>query len=555
MKGSWTTDLKLVAIEGDVEPGMTIPLDPERQLQVGRSSKGLQLTDPLVSIRHATIEFDARRGYVVTDLDSATGTWVDEELIQNASRPIGIGTRLRFGDTHFELQVRRRFPIWLTWVMAGAVVLCFLAVVLWLFAGTQPPRTPLLAWDGPIRQSATFTSDLVEVPPTFARERGLRIRDLRIRRVTDRDYDGLDEIWIRDGTRKEYIITFKPDGTWVELGVTPQDCHDQASGAGVATDGFPALDCAGVTYMMIEGVYRPAAHEGVVVWTRSTPAPAGAESEDGEEDVPNVSPQSELRPLRVVLREPGRLAGMLSERGIAESIHYIICEDAFPGIRSQVLTTTGQVRTLTYGCVGGLALSDADQGRPVAVALTAAGREALLADLATFYGGSAEGVFLEDDRREVLEQAERSPGYQRGAVKLTADASPVFVNPVAQERPLGTGRALVPRDARHAGSTPATVATITSEGVADLDPPGCVSLRVRTEDFACSGFCSGGTPFLTVDEVGCGEPRQLLVAPYGPGVTDAEVEGLQIRAVIDSSRVAGRPIVSRARVAWRQKSR
>ncbi len=548
MAGSWDTDLKLVALAGDVEPGMSVPLDPARPLSVGRSSKGLQLPDPLVSIRHAQIGFDQRRGYFVKDLDSATGTWVDEELIQNDSRPIGIGTRLRFGDTTFELQVRRRFSPVLTWAMAAAVVMCVLAGIVWLLAGLKAPPEPLLAWDEPIRQSATYSSDRLKVPIEFARERGLRVSDLRIRRVTDGDWDGLDEVWIREGTKREFIITFNPDGSWRTLGELPVDCHDEADGFGEA-DGFTAQNCAGVTYLYVDGGYRVGSHDGVVVWTR--PRGHGGDPEEGGQaggldllsDVP-------LKPIRVVLREPARMAGFLGERGINEPVHYLICEDAFPGIKPQVLTSMGQIKPLAFGCVRHINLSAPTEGHPVAVAFTAHGREALLADVTTFYGGTPDPIFVEE-QRSLLEAASRSPGYERGALKLSAEGVPVFMDPIPEERPLGTGRSLIPKSTRQPASEPATVATITSAGVAELDPDGCTQLRVTTADFNCFGMCSGGSTFLQIDEVGCGEPRALLSAPYRGGTVEVQVEGLQVRAVVESSTGAGRYRVDRARVAWR----
>jgi hypothetical protein len=562
MAGSWDTDLKLVALAGDVEPGMTVPLDPERTLAIGRSAKGMQLPDPLVSIHHAQIGFEERRGYYVKDLDSATGTWVDEELIQNDSRPIGIGTRLRFGDTTFEVQVRRRFPPWVSYVMAGTILLCLIAMAGWFLAGLREPPPPLLGFSEPIHQSATFSSPLLLVPPEFARERGLVVTDLRIRRVTDWDYDGIDEVWLREGTTREFLVTFETDGRWRSMGEFPVDCHDESDSFRPA-EVFPALDCKGVTYMLIDGAYRPRSHDGVVVWTRP-PAPVDEEPAPGEEAAGGepegalppgvILPDVPLKPLRVVLREPARMAGFLAEHGINEPVHYLICEDAFPRIKPQVLTAMGQIKPLVYGCVRHINLSDRSEGRPVAVAFTAHGREALLADVASFYGGSPEMVFG-DEQRELVEAARRSPGYERGALKLTAEGMQVFVDPIAQERPLGTGRTLISKDQRNPASQPATVATITSAGVAELDPEGCALLRVKTEEFLCFGLCRGGSTFLSIEEVGCGEPRELLSIPYSGGVEEVEVEGIQVRAAVDSGTEAARYKVARARVAWRAKGR
>src|SRR5690348_13810805 len=82
-------ELVLVAVSGDVDAGEETLVPRETPLVVGRTSKGLQLHDPLVSIQHARISYDIRRGYVVEDLKSATGTWVDEECVKGESRPIG----------------------------------------------------------------------------------------------------------------------------------------------------------------------------------------------------------------------------------------------------------------------------------------------------------------------------------------------------------------------------------------------------------------------------------------------------------------------------------
>ena len=67
-------ELVLVAVSGDLDPGDETEIPLDKPLLIGRSSKGLQLTDPLVSIQHAEIRNEPRRGWVVEDLKSATGT-------------------------------------------------------------------------------------------------------------------------------------------------------------------------------------------------------------------------------------------------------------------------------------------------------------------------------------------------------------------------------------------------------------------------------------------------------------------------------------------------
>src|SRR5262245_55159463 len=90
--------LSIVAVSGDVEAGTEWLVDPQEPLLIGRSSKGVQVPDTLVSMQHARISFDKKKGWMIEDLGSATGTWVDEECIKATTRPLAVGTRLRFGD-------------------------------------------------------------------------------------------------------------------------------------------------------------------------------------------------------------------------------------------------------------------------------------------------------------------------------------------------------------------------------------------------------------------------------------------------------------------------
>lgn len=544
-----STDLQLVAVDGSIEPGTTITLDPESVVGIGRSAKGLRLPDPLVSIQHARIEYERGRGYVVVDLDSATGTWVDEECIKGESRPIGVGTRLRFGDSTFEVRFRRRYPPWVSSVMALTLVFGLASLVFVVYLRAQPEPVPHLRWREPIRQGAT-SSDVLEVPEAFARARGLAVQELRIRRVTDYDYDGVDEVWLRDGTRAEYVITFQSDGSWREMGDLPAECHDKSTAMpGAPVDGFPALDCANVHYLLIGGSYRQSSQDGVVVWVYpkapDAPGAHGESAEHGEEEVA-IHP-AQLEVMRVVLKDPSRLAGFLAERAITESIHYVICEQAFPGLRSQVLTASGELRPLSIGCLGAFKLTGTTEGKVVAMALTAGGRDALIDDITTFYSGSPDGLFLSGDGARVVEVASANPGFQRGGVKVTVDDSSVFVNPVAHEASLPATRASLPSNRAKAAPL-ATTALIETAGLASLKGPGCTELRVRTEPFACAGFCTGATTFMTVEEVGCGAPVTVASVGYGGGVVDGSANGVDVRIVVESDSTR----VLRARLTYRQ---
>ena len=551
--GGLSTDLQLLAIDGDIDPGTTFNLYPEEPLAIGRSSRGLQLHDPLVSIQHARIEWQHGRGYVVTDLDSATGTWVDEECIQNASRPIGVGTKLRFGETIFQVQNRRRYPVWLSWVMAATLVFGLVSLALTIWLRSQPVAAPDLLYKEPIRQGNTSSATLA-VPRRFARRRGIDITSLKIRRVTDYDYDGIDEVWLRDGDEAEYVITFAPDGSWADLGSLPAGCHDRSMGApGTVPEQFPALDCKNEHYLFTDGQYRLVGHDGVVVWAewkeprKKAPEPgAHGEAEAPPAAVEPLIATEGITPIRVVLKEPSRLAGLLADRGVTEPVHYVICEDAFRGLRAQVLTQSGEIRALSPGCLGNLKFTNPAAGRPIAMATTAWGRKALVDDLNVFYAGSPDGLFLEAEHQETLEQAAASPGFARGDVKVTVDFTPIFVDPLPKaDEPLPTGRRPIPRDQRVEVAAPAVSHVVSVQGTAEVAAGGCAKLRVYTEPFLCTGLCSGD--FIRVEEVGCGPARPVLSVDYDGGTVDGIVDDLHVRAVVET----GATGVLRARLGWR----
>ena len=80
--------------------GSELPLHRPRVV-IGRSMEAdLVFDDDTLSREHAAIAF--RNGsFVVEDLDSSNGTWVNGEQV--VARPIGHGDRVRLG--HLELQV------------------------------------------------------------------------------------------------------------------------------------------------------------------------------------------------------------------------------------------------------------------------------------------------------------------------------------------------------------------------------------------------------------------------------------------------------------------
>ncbi|WP_306233548.1 FHA domain-containing protein FhaB/FipA [Agrococcus beijingensis] len=76
---------------------------PETGLSIGRSSgSGLQIKDDYTSTAHAKI-VRWRDSWMVQDLDSTNGTFVDGRRISEAT-PLRVGSSVRIGTTTFELR-------------------------------------------------------------------------------------------------------------------------------------------------------------------------------------------------------------------------------------------------------------------------------------------------------------------------------------------------------------------------------------------------------------------------------------------------------------------
>ncbi|MCB9683915.1 MAG: FHA domain-containing protein [Alphaproteobacteria bacterium] len=563
-------ELVLVAVTGDdLDAGEEVVIPLEEGLPIGRSNKGLQLTDPLVSINHAMVSYSPKTGYMVEDLSSATGTWVDEECVRGESRPIGVGTRLRFGDTTFEVQQARLAPIWVKWVVGGALGVVIAAVVLFGMQSFAPP--PIQKLSCPPSTLGPIGIESLDIPDHFLRTRGVVVDDLRCVKVTDDDDDGHPEAWLtRTDKGGDFIVRPEGEGALTVLGELPADCQQKSKHPGE----FPLLDCSGETWLMDEGQYRVIDQEGVVVWYREVPegeepepedphAKAKAKASKGEPapviELPGLA-SSELGPLKVgrfALRGDG-LGRFLGMRGVHRPIHYLICEEAFEGIKAQALTDEGQIQELRVGCISDLRFEGEVPGKPVAMALTPAGRRALVDDVTTFYGGNPDGIFLPRQWKPVVEAMSSSPGFLVGATKIVADTkesdAPILTAIPPQATVLEGAHPLVPRDSRSAAAPISLSVPITRPGLGEAKLPGCLVLRASTSDFRSYGFSSlFSRPFMTIEEVGCGDPKPLATVGYSGGVTDVKLEGnVDLRIVVDSRTSTRGLEVARARLAWHE---
>ncbi len=593
------SEVDLVAISGAIE-GLRVQLQPRETLLLGRTANGLQIPDELVSIYHAEIVFE-EGSYWVADVGSATGTFVDDRKSEHDKVRLQLGNVIKVGETRLRVSRRQRFtPIEWVAIALPLVIAAAFIVVAWRMA---PQRAPMrgLIWEAPIRRGPMVAGTTqLDVPGSFLRAQGVDVVDLRIRRVTDFDQNQVDEVWLRAQDR-EWAVTFEADGSWQVMGTLPTGCLDAPLID--RKGGMPLLRCPGVLYDYGAAGYRPAQQEGIVVWlapiqlgvaerlARETKAnrveavplepirpkrasggsgsgsrASGSRGSVGDEPVAEAAivkrrreefvASAFVRPHRLELASAERVAGFLAERGVDSPVHYLICEDAYPGVAAQVLTEAGEIVPLAFGCMDDLVVADRNPeevGHPVAIAFTAHGHEALRNDVATFYGGTPDDVWLEPGRESLLNKLRGDAGYPLGYVEVDALSPAHFTRAIAHERPLGGARALVPAEGV-AGPRPGVSATLMTPGVAQLDPPGCERLQIEVGAWQCgvSNACiPGAATFLRVDEVGCGEPTTLLAAGYRGGVTDGTFGGIEVRAVVDSRVEGNGARVRTARVAWR----
>ncbi|MEN0067551.1 MAG: FHA domain-containing protein [Myxococcota bacterium] len=573
----------LIAIDGDIDAGTEFPVPPDRPLPIGRASQGLQIPDPLVSIHHARISYNIRRGYVIEDLESATGTWVDEECIKGESRPIGVGTVLRFGSTTLEIVPSNRVQPWMQVVAAisaGMLLFAFLVFVGMAAVSTRGGAPCLVPRRAERIDMGTERTSCVDVPTSFLRERGLSVPDVSIKEVSDYDKNGVSELWLVLRGKGEAVVTFGESlDDWKVLGEFPSKCSFPSSFSQNQVRGefFPEVFCNGTNWTMSgrTGTYEIFSEDGIVVFYQgektSLLGGMGEAEEHAEEDPKDEEEPSSIEwdtdsPLNVgrfTLGDPINLGSFLVDRGITSAVHYVICETAFPAeLTAQVLLSDGTVQKMSRGCINQVRL-DGLRGRPVAFATSEAGRQALLDDLTTFFGGNPDGLFLPGVRATQLAHLRVDPGPHRGGVKLEAASSDFGIdvtNPLPDRREVAKEpRQLIELDSNTRPAPRSATYDLLAAGQYRFDPPGCAEIRVKVEDFSSEGWETFFPfTFLEVEDSGCAdEPQRLFKMNYsfvGTGVRDAnpsQIEGLNVRAVVETTQ-SGRGIkVIRARITYR----
>lgn len=498
--------IDLVISTGPLE-GTRLELDPKETLRLGRTRAGIDFEDPLVSLNHASITF-ANNAYWVTDLRSASGTFVNgTELGEEAVR-LKLGDVLRLGES--EMRVTER-PIQnlLRMVLIVCLILASTPLV-YHFVVNQP-----LTYDPTIHlRGAVMGADgehtKLTVPAGFIRREGVDHRGLQHTHTTDIDRDGVDEIWISNAASR-FVVSLDSRGKWRYHGSVKSSCLELSG-----TKEAPQFDCGGIRWRWKDGSYQAMRLDGVMVF--ASPATGGP-----------------VQSFNVKGIEEADLAGWLGERGLQEPIHYLLCEGWVPGAPPQVLTESGAIRPLSKGCLHDIKVDVAGvaAGTPKAMAFTAAGVEALRADALMHLSGGVEGVFLGGAEAGIRDALVADPITKtRGKISFLAKG--VEGKALAGESFVDGARTLL-NSGRETYSS-VVKAQLLSAGSARLDGGGCVQLEVTTHPWSCSvsKLCTSGSTFLSIDEVGCGERQHVLSVPYAGGTVYGRSGAVEVVAEVNS---------------------
>lgn len=492
-----------------------------QRYRVGRTGREIPLfQDDAASLEHAEISW-AADGWWIRDLGSEKGTQIDGVAVDETGRVFPVGALAVVGNTTLKLTMQHGIPAWVGWTAAIGVPVAATLVALTALAVKPIRYDPVVVFDRPVPQG-DVTSSEVRIPDSFIRRFGVDHRTLAQRRITDFDADGRSELWLRV---RDHEVVVEADGRDFEtLGDLPTGCVDEATGLG-----FPDLKCGGVRWTFQGDRYVATELDGAVAWL----APLVDTLDPDSGTTQRIA--SHPRPVRVSMLHPERLAGFLRGRGVVEPIHYLLCEEAVPGGKAQVRTASGRVVPLDVGChdvvdVSGPGRETAfDAANPVAVAFTASGLAAVPADVAGYLSSGPDGMFLDASRRDALAAMSGPP--QTEPYRLTFLTEPGEGDAVAAEAGTLAPVALVHRADRDA-PRPVFTVSVDSPGVAEVAPGGCARLRIEAAPMHCllRRACTPGRTFLTVDEVGCGEPVRLLEIPYA--ATDAQSVGEDVEVAV-----------------------
>ena len=217
-----TSALDLVVLNGPRESDV-VQLKPTFPLRLGRSLKGFQLIDPLVSLTHAEIAWEGDRyGSRISVLRPARSSMTSDD--RQAGRLIlACGYA---GETMLEVRPRQQSTLLR---VVGGMAALFIGFVAYdtYRRSISVEYTPKVVWYKQVNQGGGVLSNEMQVPTSFIRSAGIDHRELKIDDVTDYDDDGVDELWLswRGGRR---VVTFDDAGDWMTIGELSVQCKERA---------------------------------------------------------------------------------------------------------------------------------------------------------------------------------------------------------------------------------------------------------------------------------------------------------------------------------------
>jgi hypothetical protein len=505
--GTLAVSHRIEVVEGP-RRGDKARLSRRTGLVLGRGKQTLDLLDAQVSTRHAILEWRQDR-FWVKDLGSANGTRVNgvevgpEGMVLSNGDILGLGEGLvRF------VEERSLLPQWVYWVALIVLVSTTPFMVQWIIDWRLWDKmTPTLVADNAVMGhggepiNTGGDARILPLDRCLMREVMSNGAGMSIRRVTDFDGDGVSEVWIT-GPSWERVYTFDPRGEWQLLGELPLGCQNSQG------SGFRDLYCGNQRYAFRHGIpfqpgpdrcargsnkgrYELARKSGVTAWL---PAPDGAIGQP--------------TPYQFDIKGTQDLAAWLGERNIDVPIHFLVCEDMFPGMGAQVLTVDGRIERLQPGCTTTIAIGGSRtveyRSKPYAVAFTETGRQLLIEQLGVFLGGSDLGHFQNAQQRSWWARISDQPTYHSATfieLRPSPTAAARFFQPIAQEdsrlvvQPFNRiGGLAVP------GARLAATWQWTNRGTILKTPCGQY-LKIDVGGWRCGPPCVRGTPFLKVSQV------------------------------------------------------
>jgi hypothetical protein len=170
-----------------------------------------------------------------------------------------------------------------------------------------------------------------------------------------------------------------------------------------------------------------------------------------------------------------------------------------------------------------------------------------------FMSGSDDGLFLDFRGRQMLETMSVEPENLLRSYRVAFQSTDRNFNPIAAKNPSHKDAKLNRSNLGGAEQPPVYTALLLTEGIAKLDPEGCTDLILETQPWQCAmtRACIPARSFLTVTDVGCGQPRTILTLPYSGGVATGVTPDVEVRAQVETRARGIQTDILRTRIAFR----